>query len=254
MVAPPARHASRDIPSHRHHDDAQAVSAPTLDYLRKTFVGTTIGRQEIEGELLGGNPGALWTDKTIEASRVRSAPEPLKRIVVAIDPSANQGNQDACECGIVVAGLGWDQNVYVLEDLSGHYSPLQWVKEAWEAYVSHDADRIVYEANLGGAMVETTFRLQHPAAPLKPVYASKGKATRAEPVSALYERGMVHHVGMHKELEDQLTTWVPGKKSPDRLDALVWAVTELALNVYELDDQHILDANNRDIMPRSFSL
>lgn len=228
-------------------DNAANLAEHTLKYLRSTYMGTTLGRQELEGELLGGNPGALWTDKIIEEHRHKGTLPELKRIIVAIDPSANQGNQDACECGIVVAGIGFDGHVYILEDLSDHLSPLQWVKVAWDAYVEHGADRIVYEGNLAGAYVETTFRTSaHPNVPLKRVTAVHGKVVRAEPVSALYERGLVHHVGLHKELEDQLTTWVPGKKSPDRLDALVWAVTELALGADPIDASAFDNFNQND--------
>ena len=232
-------------------DNAANLSAKTVQYLRSTYMGTTLGRQELEGELLGGNPGALWTDKIIEANRVKEHPE-LRRIIVAIDPSANQGNQDACECGIIVAGIGFDGHVYVLEDLSDHLSPLQWVKVAWEAYLRHGADRIVFEGNLAGAFVETTFRTSaHPNAPLKRVTALRDKAVRAEPVSALYERGLVHHVGLFKDLEDQLCMWTPGKKSPDRLDALVWAVTELALG-HEPIDSSVFDQFNPNDFRRPF--
>lgn len=231
-------------------DNKANLSPKAIAKMVAIYGGTSLGRQELEGELLGSVPGALWQGESIDDNRVKSHPE-LKRIVVAIDPSANQGNKDACECGIVVAGLGFDNHCYILADKSGSYSPLQWVAEAWKAYVDHSADRIVYEANLAGAIVDTTFRLQHPHAPLKAVYATKGKAVRAEPVSALYERGTVHHVGMFKDLEDQLTTWTPGKKSPDRLDALVWAVTELALGADPIDASAFDNFNQNDYR-RSF--
>jgi len=234
------------------YDNSANLSAKAIKKMVDRYGGTTVGRQELEGELLGGNPGALWVDKVIDQNRVKTHPD-LQRIIVSIDPSANQGKGDACECGIVVAGKGYDGHVYILEDLSGQYSPLQWVDVAWRAYVRHEADRIVYEANLAGPLVEATFRAQKRNVPLKPVYATRGKTVRAEPVSAMYEQGRVHHVGLFKELEDQLTTWTPGRKSPDRLDALVWACTELALGPGEMDASAILDHNDSDMFARSYS-
>ncbi len=172
-------------------------------------------------------PGALWRRELIEATRVRAAP-PLRRIVVGLDPSggAKKANDEA---GIVVAGIAHDNHLYVLDDLSGRMSPHGWAARAVAGYERHHADRIVAEQNFGGEMVEHVIRTVSPQAPVKLVAASRGKEVRAEPVAALYEQGRVHHVGTFAALEDELVTWDPAKseRSPNRLDALVWAVVEL---------------------------
>lgn len=192
------------------------------------YQGTRLGRQELYAEILGDNPGALWTRDTLEENRVTRIPE-MKRIVVAIDPAATSG-EDADDTGIVVAGLGRDGHGYVLDDLSVHVSPNEWAKQAISAYHKYQADRIVAEINNGGEMVETTIRTVERHIPYRALHASRGKQTRAEPVAALYEQHRVHHLGMFSQLEDQLCEWVPGEaESPDRLDALVWAITELML-------------------------
>jgi predicted phage terminase large subunit-like protein len=196
----------------------------------KKYEGTRLGRQEIEAELLTDTPGALWRHERIEELRVRSAPQPFERVVVAIDPAVSFG-PDSDETGIVVVGLAQDGAAYVLDDLSGRYPPEEWARRAIGAYRTHSADRIVGEVNNGGAMVEHTLRSVDPAIPFKAVHASRGKLTRAEPASALYEQGRVHHVGVFGPLEDQLTSYDGSRSgsSPDRLDALVWAIYELML-------------------------
>ena len=197
--------------------------------LERKYGGTRLGRQELEAEILDDTPGALWKRGQIEALRVTKPPE-LVRIAVAIDPSASSA-EGAAETGIVVAGLGVDGQGYVLDDLSLHASPAEWAREALAGFHKYHADRIIAEANQGGEMIEQTLRSVLDRGdrlpPFKLVHASRGKQTRAEPVSALYEQGLVHHVGAFAELEDQMTTWVPGEKSPDRMDALVWCLTEL---------------------------
>jgi predicted phage terminase large subunit-like protein len=149
-------------------------------------------------------------------------------VVVAIDPAATSG-EDADETGIVVAGLGVDGQGYVLDDVSLKASPRGWAAAAIEAYRRHNADRELAEVNNGGEMVELTVRVVDPNVSYKAVHASRGKQVRAEPVAALYEKGRVHHVGTFPDLEDQLCMWTPGDASPDRMDALVWAFTELML-------------------------
>ncbi len=194
------------------------------------YEGTRLGRQELNAELLEDIEGALWSTDMIEASRkpIDFLPD-LKRIVVAIDPAVSVSEKSDAT-GIVVAGVGFDGKGYVLEDLSGKFSPTEWATRAVAAYKRHRADRIVAEANQGGAMVETTIRAVDRSVPIQLVHASRGKVTRAEPVSALYERGRVHHVGCFPELEDEMTSFEPGStNSPDRLDALVWGLTELML-------------------------
>lgn len=194
------------------------------------YEGTRLGRQELDAELIEDNPDALWSRETIDNARVRAAPE-LVRIVVAVDPPATSGPQ-ADECGIVVAGIADDGRAYVLDDRSmGGLTPLTWASRAAKAFRDHEADRIVAESNQGGEMVSTIMRQVMPTAPLRLVRATRGKRLRAEPVAALYERGFVSHVGALARLEDQMCDFVPGVgKSPDRVDALVWALTDLMLD------------------------
>lgn len=177
-------------------------------------------------------PGALWPSDTIERSRVATAPD-MVRIVVAVDPSGSDGTGGDCQ-GIVVAGLGVDGRAYVLDDASCRLPPAGWARRAVEAYRRWDADRIVAEVNYGGAMVESTIRTADAHVPVSVQHASRGKHIRAEPVAALYEQGKVCHVGTFRELEDQMgmttTSGYQGGDSPDRMDALVWAITELMLD------------------------
>jgi predicted phage terminase large subunit-like protein len=202
-----------------------------LEQIVRRYEGTRLGRQELNAEVLDDVPGALWDRARIDAARVEHQPA-LRRIVVAIDPAVTSG-EDADETGIVVAGTGEDGHGYVLEDLSGRYAPIEWARIAVAAYRRHRADRIIAETNNGGEMVEATVRMVDPNVSFKAVHASRGKFTRAEPVSALYEQTRVHHVGMLPGLEDQMCSFTPdfdrerAKSSPDRVDALVWAFTEL---------------------------
>ncbi|WP_041535847.1 DNA-packaging protein [Parvibaculum lavamentivorans] len=192
------------------------------------YEGTRLGRQELDAELIDDNPDALWKREAIERGRVERAVE-FVRVVVGVDPPATSGAKSD-ECGIVCAALGADGHGYVLDDRSmGGLSPLAWAKRVAGCYRAHEADRIVAESNQGGEMVGSVMRQEMPDAPIRLVRATRGKAVRAEPIAALYERGLVHHVGAFAKLEDQLCDWVPGGKSPDRLDALVWALTELML-------------------------
>ena len=199
-----------------------------LDRIRTKYEGTRLGRQEIEGEVLDDTPGALWTLAQIEALRVKAAPE-LHRVVVGVDPSATSYGDEA---GIIVAGIGADGHGYVLADTSLQASPHGWGSAAVLAYHTHQADRLVAEVNNGGEMVELTIRTVDPLVSYRAVHASRGKRTRAEPVAALYEQGRVHHVGALSKLEDEMCTWsaIEGEASPNRMDALVWALTELMLS------------------------
>jgi phage terminase large subunit-like protein len=198
-----------------------------FEYVITKYENTRLGRQELNAEILEDNPGALWKRSQIEALRVTSAPA-LRRIVVAIDPAATSGGD---ENGIVVAGIAADGQGYVLDDLTLKGSPHAWATVAVNAYHAQEADRLLGEANNGGEMVEHTVRTVDPNVSYNAVHASRGKITRAEPIAALYEQGKVHHVGMFAELEDQMCDWAPnsGQASPDRMDALVWALTELML-------------------------
>ncbi len=215
------------------YDNASNLAPDFLTKLRRRYEGTTLGRQEIHAEVFDEAPGALWKRARIDELRRTEAPE-LARIVVAIDP-ATTVKDDSDETGIVVAGL-WappkrDPELFVLEDLTGRYSPDEWARIAIEAYDRWKADRVVAEVNQGGDMVEDVLRSRRRDLAISKVHASRGKLTRAEPVAALYEQGRAHHVGAKfAALEDQLCMWVPGMKSPDRLDALVWAGTELIID------------------------
>jgi len=198
------------------------------------YEGTRLGRQELAGEVLEDVEGALWQLAKIDELRMpKLNGVTLDRVVVAIDPSGSS-SETASEQGIVVAGRGVceckgapDTHGFVLDDLSGHYTPEGWARRAIHGLSKHEGDRIIGEANFGGQMVEATLRAIDKDVPYTAVTASRGKAVRAEPIAAFYEQGKVHHVGTFEKLEEQLTTWVPGDTSPDRLDAVVWALTEL---------------------------
>lgn len=207
-----------------------------LAELKAKYEGTRLGRQELFGEILTDKPGALWTLRQIEETRAGAELPSMQRIVVAIDPpiSSQEGSD---ECGIVVAGIGTDGHGYVLADLSERgLDPRQWAEKAAAAYYHHGADRIVAESNQGGEMVGQVLRAVDPNLPIKLVTATRGKVLRAEPVSALYAQSRVHHAGVFKLLEDQMTDFTQdfdrtrAGYSPDRLDALVWALTELMIS------------------------
>jgi len=208
-----------------------------LSQIVRRYEGTRLGRQELEAEILEDAPGALWSRAGIEAVRLAAAPE-LARIVVAIDPAVSSG-EDADETGIIVAGRDGQGHAYVLGDCSGRYRPTEWAKIAIGQYQAHRADRVVAEVNNGGEMVEATLRMIDPMIAFAAVHASRGKVTRAEPVAALYEQGRVHHIGALPTLEDQMCGFARTAQgdfdraqagfSPDRLDALVWAITDLLI-------------------------
>ena len=215
--------------------------APTFRRQILQYEGTRLGRQELYAEVLEDVEGALWTSQLIERLRIRPGALPeLERVVVAIDPAVSAGEGSA-ETGIIVAGRGMcrckvkdgkgeaEMHGFVLEDRSGIYRPAQWANEAVGAYEEWAADKIIGEANNGGDLVERNIRVVEGGRSLafKAVHASRGKYTRAEPISNLYEQGKVHHVGLHPQLEDQMCKWVQGEPSPDRLDGLVWALWEL---------------------------
>ena len=207
--------------------NAENLSPIFLQKIRERYEGTRLGRQEIEGEILVDNPGALWKRSEIEEARYNEPALPAcPRIVVGVDPAVT-GNMDSDETGIVVAGKGVNGHYYVMDDASIRGSPAAWAWQAVKAYQRWQADRLIGEVNNGGDLVEVNIRTVGPNVSYKAVHASRGKQIRAEPVAALYEQGKVHHVGCFPLLEDQMCEWVPGEKSPDRMDALVWAITEL---------------------------
>ena len=208
-----------------------------VEALEARHGGTALGRQELGGELLGAVEGALWTRDMIETARVAEAP-PLARVVVAIDPPVTGGARSD-ECGLVVAGISEEddadvRHVYILADRSAPgQSPRDWAGAAAEAYRAFAADRVVAEVNQGGDLVESVLRQTAPDLSYRAVRAHRGKRLRAEPVAALYEQGRVHHVGAFPALEDQMCRYTGtgrGEASPDRLDALVWALTDLVID------------------------
>lgn len=207
-------------------DNAKNLAASALADLKQRYEGTRLGRQELYGEIVDDVDGALWNRDSIEAARVQELP-PLARVVVAIDPAVTSG-EDSDQTGIVVAGISPDGHYYVMEDLTMRGSPDAWARVAVDAYHRHKADRIVGETNNGGDMIELLLRQVDPNIAYRKVVATRGKLIRAEPVAALYEQGRAHHVGMFADLEDQLCNWTPAEgSSPDRMDAMVWALHEL---------------------------
>jgi len=216
------------------YDNRVNLAPAFFDSIIRKYEGTRLGRQELEAELLEDIPGALWTRGVIDAYRIKLGEvrwDLLTRIVVAIDPAVTTG-EDSDDTGIIVAGLTVSQHIVVIEDLTCKESPLGWARIAVAAFKKYRADRIVGEVNNGGDLVEANIRAVAPEISFRAVRASRGKAVRAEPVAALYEQGRVHHVGSMVELEDQLCAWTPqgNEKSPDRMDALVWAITELLID------------------------
>jgi len=220
-------------------DNAANLADTYLQAVKDQYEGTRLGRQELYAEILEEAEGALWTVDTIEDCKVTRSEAPnLNRIVVAIDPAVT-ANKESDLTGIVVSGVDVNGHGYVLGDYTLKGSPQQWASKAIELYHKFDADRIIAEVNQGGDMVKTTIHGIDDTIPYKAVRASRGKYARAEPISAMYERGLIHHVkdtldseATLGELETQMTTWEPlgSIGSPDRLDALVWSMTELMLN------------------------
>lgn len=210
-------------------DNASNLSPAALSELRARYANTRLGRQELYGELLDESPGALWTRNIIESAQAQRAPE-MARIVVAVDPAVSAG-EDSNETGIIVAGLGVDGRGYVLEDASVRATPDAWARRVVSAFHRWKADRVVAETNQGGDIIEVILRSIDGEIPYRSVSATRGKGARAEPVAALYEQGRISHVGNFATLEDQMVTWEPGGSytSPDRIDALVWALTDLML-------------------------
>lgn len=215
-------------------DNKDNLADSTIRYLYDRYGSTRLGRQELEGEVLDDMPGALWNREIIDNSRKPEHPD-LERIVVAVDPATTSG-EEADETGIVAVGLARDADGYargyVLADVSMRGTPEEWARTAVNLYRSLDADRIVAEKNQGGEMVASVLRAVDRNIPITLVTATRGKIVRAEPISALYEQGRIHHVGRFDKLEDQMCLFTrdadrsPGN-SPDRVDALVWAVTSL---------------------------
>lgn len=222
------------------YENQANLSEVFLQRMKRKYENTRLGKQELYAQMLTDTPGALWTRDMIEACRVDKAPDDMITIVIGVDPAVtdpkDMSKEDAetiAETGIVAVGKGSDGHGYVLHDFSDFMSPSTWGTKAVIHYEALKADKIVGEVNNGGDLVEFLVKVcakeQGYDVNFEKVHASRGKRVRAEPVSALYEQKRMHHVGMHDELEDQMCTWVPGMKSPDRMDAMVWAATKAML-------------------------
>lgn len=223
------------------YENAANLARDYLDEILSAYEGTRLGRQEIYAELLEDTPGALWTLETFDATRVDAAPE-LDKIVVAIDPSATS-TETSAETGIIAAGVAAD-HAYVLADRSAKHSPAEWGEAAVLLYDELEADEIIGEVNNGGDMVGHVIataaeklhregkRKSPEPPPYRAVHASRGKRTRAEPIATLFESGRAHVVGALRKLEDQASTWdaSSGAPSPDRMDAMVWALWALLID------------------------
>lgn len=226
LIKDPSTHVTRGTT----YENVDNLAPTFLSDIITKYEGTRIGRQELNAEVLDDNPNALWKRKDIDDARVNDAPE-LSRVVVAIDPAVTS-NENSDETGIIVAGRDNQSppHFYVLDDRSLVASPAGWARVAINAYRKWEADRVIGETNNGGEMIESTLRNVDANVAYTAVHASRGKVTRAEPVAALYEQGRVHHVGSLPQLEDQQCDYDPtvSQASPDRMDALVWAITELS--------------------------
>lgn len=239
-------------------DNSANLATNYLNVVRSQYEGTRLGRQELYAEVLDEAAGALWTRGMLEEAEV-DIPDPvefaknLARVVVSIDPAVT-ANAESDMTGIIVAGQDINGTCYVLEDQTGKYSPEQWATKAIDLYNKYSADRIVAERNQGGDMVRHTLHTVDETVPLRLVHASRGKFARAEPVSALYERGKVKHKRGLDELENQMVVWEPlgSIGSPDRLDALVWAITELALGGISKPTLNLSYADAKGLLPKDY--
>jgi phage terminase large subunit-like protein len=232
-------------------DNSANLSKTYYDEVIAPLEGTRIGRQEINAEIIEDLPGALWTRSMIDDARLMTSPLPdFSRVVVAVDPSGARTISDVASSsiGIVVAARGVDGRGYVLADRSCKLSPAGWARRAIDAYYEFAADRLVAERNFGGAMVEHTIRSVDQNVSFTEVVASRGKVQRAEPVAALYERGMISHVDqsmllLESQMCEMATDGFMGEASPDRVDALVWALSELLVtgSTYDHSMRWVMD-------------
>lgn len=214
-------------------ENEKNLASTYIEQIKKQFLETTLGAQELYAEMLTEEAGALWNREIIryqEPPKTELNELKLERIIIAIDPATTH-HQDSDETGIVVAGIDHLKNAFLLEDLSGKHSPNDWGQRVAEAYWRYKADRVVAEVNKGGDLVEQVVRSVDPSISYKSVRATRGKYTRAEPIAALYEQRRVFHTRPFTKLETQMCSFIPGltSKSPDRMDAMVWAITELLL-------------------------
>ena len=207
------------------YENRANLSQSFFTSILRRYRGTRLGLQEIFARILDDVQGAIWKYSDIEETRVDRLPR-LLRIVIGVDPAVTYGDTSS-ETGIIVAGIGDDDHAYILADHSIRDTPMNWAKRVVETFGKYSADRVIVEVNQGGDLVEHTLKSIDEHLPITKVRASRGKQTRAEPISALYEQRKVHHAGVFKELEEQMTSWVPGDESPDRMDALVWCLYDL---------------------------
>ncbi len=217
------------------YDNRDNLAGSFLTEIVRQYEGTRLGRQELMGDIVEEAEGALWTWRMIEASRISGLPT-LDRIVVAVDPPASSG-PDADACGIIIAGcamVGKHMNGFVIADRSApRLSPQDWGERVIAAYHQYEANFVLVESNQGGEMARHVLQQIDKSVPVKMAFAGKAKRARAEPVALLYQQNRVRHLGQFPELEDEMTSFTGhrvGEKSPDRLDALVWALTEIVVN------------------------
>jgi phage terminase large subunit-like protein len=230
------------------YDNTPNLAGKFLETIIKKYAGTRLGRQELDGAILEDAPGALWTRERLDSTRVAREPKYYRRIVVSVDPSGTRGagidssgarKKGGDDIGVLIVGLGDDGHGYVLDDHTTDLGPGQWGRVVTNAYHQYEADAVLGETNFGGDMVRHVIQSVDDKIPFKEVRSSRGKWLRAEPVAALYEQGRVHHVGSFSALEDEMCLFTAagytGGTSPDRTDALVFAITELML-----DEQRIV--------------
>jgi predicted phage terminase large subunit-like protein len=208
------------------YDNAENLAPTFLEKIVGRYEGTRLGDQELRGILLEEFEGAFWNRDMIDRARVKKAPD-LRRVVVAIDPATTAG-EDSDQTGLAVCGRGLDGALYVLGIEGVRLSPRGWATRALEHFDTHGADRLIAERNNGGEMVEATLHSVRPGAPVTTIHASRGKTVRAEPIAALYEQCKVHHVGIFTEAEEQMCGFPVSDEHDDMVDALVYALTELA--------------------------
>ncbi len=226
-------------------DNRENLAPSFFSQIIRQYEGTRLGRQELSAEILDDIPNGLWTRAILDRANAPIVAPDMARVVVAADASGARGADDAAadSIGIVVAGKGVDGRLYVLADRSCKLSPAGWGRRACEVFHEFECDRLIYERNFGGAMIEHVIKTADPNVPCKEVTASRGKVVRAEPISALYEQNRVSHIGSLAELEDQMCLMASdgymGEGSPDRVDALVWALTDLALGFQRPPDRHV---------------
>lgn len=244
------------------YDNRGNLAPQFLAKIEARYAGTRLGRQELNAEILDDAPGALWTRAKLDEHRKgeRDKLPDMRRVVVAIDPAAEAGGggEDGrgAETGIMVCGLGVDGRGYVLDDVSCDLSPDGWARRAVDAFDEWQADLIIAEKNQGGAMVEAVIRSVRRTIPFQAVHASRGKVTRAEPIAALYEQGRISHVGSFAQLEDQMVVFtidgIEGDTTADRVDALVWGLSQLFPGIVYHSDKPAATAVKEDRWRRAF--